>query len=695
MVKTNNKINRFGRNLISSLKNNFSVSISYRNYKVVIKFLIVAIAVCVAFLSSLSKAEVFELQKLVSEAKGYKLIYKLNPMEYASKGYLVDNSERFSGTLKKIGYLLKLTNKHNKIIWVFVSMNPFAQDLAKVGIPNWRSGIVQQYVNNLEVYSNSPNVKTGKFTKGNIEFWSNDYSGKNVKKIPGANNDLDFGDVAIRPVTGYGSMQVHNYLEKQTVFAFNHWNSGINCDLGIGNNRSGKGKQDWTYNSVAGENYKNAELYVVGIFCNLKINNIVKLDPNKISLRGETAKVFYVPGEEMIFNFYVNYGDQPAPFKPYLLRWSRIGDDRKKISGVETVIPGKPIVVKTSSDQPGFVKFRADLLDYKGCIIKQFVHGRLCNVSFDGATGVEPEKLQSAVVEPVDFDQFWTKQKAKLDAVPLKYDMKKISKPGSKVEVYAVSIDCAGPRPVTGYLSIPADAKAKSLPALASYPGYGIQAQPIPKRCPEDQIRFCLNAHGYDLGKDQTYYKEFSASIKSNGNRYAFDLKQNSNPETAYFNGMALRVMRSLQFLKSLPQWNGKDLVVTGGSQGGLQAVWAAGLDSDVSLASISIVWCCDLAGSTQGRIVGWRPVYVPALNYYDAVFHAKRIKCPVVISRAGLGDYICPPSGLAILYNNLKSPKKIIWIQGSTHGFVPQNPQKHIEKGNNFDKNIYQYNIN
>ncbi|MBS5529908.1 acetylxylan esterase, partial [bacterium] len=67
---------------------------------------------------------------------------------------------------------------------------------------------------------------------------------------------------------------------------------------------------------------------------------------------------------------------------------------------------------------------------------------------------------------------------------------------------------------------------------------------------------------------------------------------------------------------------------------------------------------------------------YVDALGYYDTINHAKRIKCPVEITRAGLGDYTCPPSGVAILYNNIKSPKKIRWFQGSTHGYVPPNPQ-------------------
>ncbi len=38
---------------------------------------------------------------------------------------------------------------------------------------------------------------------------------------------------------------------------------------------------------------------------------------------------------------------------------------------------------------------------------------------------------------------------------------------------------------------------------------------------------------------------------------------------------------------------------------------------------------------------------------------------------RGGLGDYICPPSGVAILWNNIPGNKKITWVQGSTHGFV------------------------
>ena len=113
---------------------------------------------------------------------------------------------------------------------------------------------------------------------------------------------------------------------------------------------------------------------------------------------------------------------------------------------------------------------------------------------------------------------------------------------------------------------------------------------------------------------------------------------------------------------------------------GGLQSVWAAGLDPDVSLAKPSIPWCCDIGGrDTLKRLINaWYIHETPALRYYDPVNLAKRISknCKVEIVRAGLGDYCCPPSGVAILFNNIPGPKKINWVQGSTHGYVP--PEKH-----------------
>ncbi|MDR0931516.1 MAG: acetylxylan esterase [Victivallales bacterium] len=626
------------------------------------------------------RAEVPELLELVPEAKGYELIAKLNPTNYSSKGYEIDRTEMLTGDLKRVGYLLKLTGNDGKMQWVFTAMDPFADTAAEVAVPFPGSPIFQTYVTKLEVASNVESVKTGTFDKGNIEFWGTNYGGRNSKNIPGASNSaFDFGD-SCASNGDYGSMQVHNFQEKQTVFAFNSLKAQI-CDLGIGN--SPTGNPDWTF-TQSGKNYKNAELYIVGKYENLKISNVVKvkLNTSNMQLVGVTDRnpVSYMPGETMTFTVSADLNGQ-NPTEEYYIKWERTGDDGKKDSG-KVKLSSEPLVIKTSIDKPGFVRIIALLTDKAGKTFKsRNLWGGENDLSFEGGAGVQPEKLTAGAEEPADFDAFWQKQKARLAAVPMKYTMTKLPKSTPAVNIYAVSVDCAGPRPVTGYLTVPANAAAKSLPAEVAYRGYGTGAQRPPNDGPKDKIKFDINAHGFLLDQPNDYYTKFAGEIKSNKQTYAFDPEQNSDPEKAYFNGMALRVMRSLEFVKSLPEWNGKTLLVSGGSQGGLQTVWAAALDSDVTYASPGIPWCCDLNGTAKGRLGGWFPKYVPALGYYDAVNHAKRIKCQVNITRAGLGDYVCPPSGVAILYNNIKSPKRINWFQGSTHGFVPKDAKIFVQE--------------
>ena len=145
---------------------------------------------------------------------------------------------------------------------------------------------------------------------------------------------------------------------------------------------------------------------------------------------------------------------------------------------------------------------------------------------------------------------------------------------------------------------------------------------------------------------------------------------------------MVLRVKRALQYLKTVEGWNGRDLIASGGSQGGLQTIWAAGCGEGVTRAESGITWCCDMY--TSGKLRkdkslklssdGWYIPWTEAMGYYDAANFAKRIPatCLTIITRAGLGDYCCPPMGLAKLWNNIPGNKKVVWVQGSEHGYVP-----------------------
>ncbi|MBN8527305.1 MAG: acetylxylan esterase [Planctomycetes bacterium] len=374
----------------------------------------------------------------------------------------------------------------------------------------------------------------------------------------------------------------------------------------------------------------------------------------------DKSAIAYQPGEKMAFSVQFLVDGKPAAGRK--LTWTRRGDDQKNEKGEAVSSDAQPLLIETSLAQPGFVHVIVTPIGDDGKPLKD-AKGK--EVKFEGGAGVQPEELDG-LPEPADFDAFWAKQKAKLAAVPLKATLVPAESKNKDFEVFDVKVDCAGGKPVSGYLSRPKGAAAKSLGGQVNFMGYGVST-PWPDY-KANTLSFTINAHGIENGKDQAYYDELkNGALKG----YAFDKAQNADPETAYFNGMMLRVLRALEYVKSLPEWNGKDLTANGGSQGGLQALVAAGVDPQVNRCWAWKPWCCDLGGVTLNRLSGWRPAWSDALGYYDPINHAKRIRCETVIS-SGLGDYTCPPSTLAVLYNRLAGKKRIDFIQGANHMVNP-----------------------
>ena len=193
------------------------------------------------------------LDATVPEAKSYQVIYRFNPAASVKNGgrdanYSIDNSKSFAGKkIVRVGYFMSLTNrKTGKNDFVFVAMDPFTQDIRKIGLPvATLKSPFQQIVKNLLVKSNVPAVKNGTFADGNIEFWGTNYSQQNALKIPGASDgSFDFGDQRSGS-GGYGSMQIHNYKEKQVLFAYNNFSAGAAGDIGIGSSK--QGNPDYTF----------------------------------------------------------------------------------------------------------------------------------------------------------------------------------------------------------------------------------------------------------------------------------------------------------------------------------------------------------------------------------------------------------------------------------------------------------------
>ena len=391
----------------------------------------------------------------------------------------------------------------------------------------------------------------------------------------------------------------------------------------------------------------------------------------------------YRPGETMTFTFKLS-GFKGFDASECTFDWERTGDDGKRESGKAPA--DRPLVLKTSLDRPGYVRYYVVLRNAKGEAVRRAAGDE---VYFDGGAGVDIKSIRQAVPAPSDFKAFWAKRKEMLAKVPWRghVEKKSVESPLSDVKLYAVKVPCAGGRPVTGFLSVPKAAKdGKRFPAALHYYGYGeswtsyAYQPPTADRLSANRIDFFVTAHGFELMREAKYYDDLRASLTHHKDGLAFSLEENTNPDTAYFCGMTYRVMRAAEFVKALSAWNHESLLAEGASMGGLQSIWTAALDPDVTVCRPDIPWCCDIGGTELGRNRGdWYVKWTPALGYYDPVNMAELFnpKCELFIPRLGLGDYICPPTGVTAFYNKLKCVKGAHGFQNTTHGYVSPRPRQ------------------
>lgn len=390
-----------------------------------------------------------------------------------------------------------------------------------------------------------------------------------------------------------------------------------------------------------------------------------------ITFASDKDPLSYKLGEPM--TFCVSVADVPDDAH---VRWSLTDDDGRNQCSEASVEPGThtgdaiPAIQAAGLSRPGFVRVIAEIVDGDGKPLARF----------DGGAGAAVSEIRADFPEPPDFDAFWAHRKAMLAGLSLDGAVRhQIPVARNDVRLFEISLPCLGTRPSTGLLSIPN--ASGQYPIHVNYHGYNESWEstaygiPSPEKLSTSEIVLNFSSHGYEFGKEPQYYAEMRAKCGSGGYDYAFDPVQNTNPETAYFSGMSWRGLRALEYLKRLPEWDGKTLIVEGGSCGALQSIWAAALDHAVTECRIFIPWCCNIGGPAAGRAHGdWHIAWVNALGYYDTVNMAPRIPdtCTANIRWAGLGDYICPPSGVMAFYNALRCPKNIAFVQGATHGYYP-----------------------
>ena len=261
--------------------------------------------------------------------------------------------------------------------------------------------------------------------------------------------------------------------------------------------------------------------------------------------------------------------------RPLHLRYILYHDHKVVKNGL--IKADRDIALETSLDRPGWVFLQLFAVEeYKdGNVIKKrqvtqtiIKNGKKRTVKASGGIGamVSPEQITPSMKEPDDFDGFWNNAKKELAAVPVKLleskpipqnviTKAKIKNP-EKYVFSDIKIQCAGGMPVSGYLTIPKNAKKSSLPAIVTYHGAGVRSANLHAGdIANDIIVLDVNAHGIENGKPEEFYTD----LRKNHYYTTLDVKRQKNylrwnrddRNKYYMRGMFLRVLRALEYVKS------------------------------------------------------------------------------------------------------------------------------------------------
>lgn len=285
-------------------------------------------------------------------------------------------------------------------------------------------------------------------------------------------------------------------------------------------------------------------------------------------------------------------------------------------------------------------------------------------------------EARPAAERPADFDAFWDGKVAAMTKIPLAAQVETPDpQPVAGVRYAQFSLAMNDTQRVRGQMARP-DKNGK-YPALVIFQWAGVyplQPGTVTGNAQKGWLAVNVMPHDLPIGEPEAFYEELK-----NGALKEYGLIGRDNRETSYFLRMFLGARRVLDFVKTLPEWDGKTLVVHGTSKGGAQAIVAAALGEGVTAVVINVPAMCDQNAPSAGRGAPF-PYWTAkppgdldtakiseAADYYDVVHFAPRVKAPVLVS-AGLRDQSCPPHGIAAMANALGGVKELIFLHGANH---------------------------
>lgn len=303
--------------------------------------------------------------------------------------------------------------------------------------------------------------------------------------------------------------------------------------------------------------------------------------------------------------------------------------------------------------------------------------------------GFRPDLIEPTTTDPPDFDEFWNEGKAQLNKLPLDAKIRFLPDYSTpKVDVYEVSFQNIGAvlnktSRIYGILAIPKSKNPdQKFPAILNIPGAGVRPYRGSLALAEKGfITLQIGIHGIPVTLDQTVYDDLAAGALNLYMSYNLD-----NRDTFYFRRVILGCLRANDFLESLPQFDGVNLGVMGGSQGGGLSIATAALDQRVKTLAVWIPALADMTGYIYGRAGGWSHAFknpqnrtkdkIETSKYYDAVNFARRIKIPGIYT-FGYNDETCPPTSMFSAYNTVVAPKTLVLALETGHSLTDEQNER------------------
>ena len=341
-----------------------------------------------------------------------------------------------------------------------------------------------------------------------------------------------------------------------------------------------------------------------------------------------------------------------------------------------TVPAGGFIIDGGTLTTPGFIR----------CIVTTEVGGKTYRAL--ATAGFSPEKIQPTQTEPADFDAFWDAGKAELAKVPLEPRLTLMPEASTwNVNVYHVSFRTigGGGQYLARIYGILCEPKAPGkYPAILCVPGAGVRPYSGNKiLAARGAITLEIGIHGIPVNHPPEIYDQMRTGPLNGYHLYNLD-----NKDLYYYRRVYLSCVRANDFLTSRENYDGENLLVTGGSQGGQLTIVTTALDPRVKGCAAQFPAYCDVTGYLHGRAGGWPHMFRPdpktgenvqaiptkilTTSYYDTVNFAKRLKVPGHYTW-GYNDETTPPTSTFAAYNQIKAPKELVLALEAGHPIIPE----------------------